>query len=168
AGGSGTGGLGTGAMGTTGTSFSGALGGTGRGTTAGANLPAASNTFQSFYGNPMATAFSSGISGTGMTATTKKFGQPMYSVTTGATASTSALSNTLGAAEGFTTMGMRRAPSFNTVLGAEMPRVVHAPVQVRTELARSLQLSPLFKERNVDVSVEGGVIVLRGEVASDR
>ncbi|MBI3411579.1 MAG: BON domain-containing protein [Planctomycetes bacterium] len=163
-----TGGLGSGASTTTGASFSGAMGGTGRGTTAGANLPAASNTFKTFYSNPMATAFTSGISGTNMAPTTKAFGQPMYSIATGTTVANSAALGNTSSAEGFTTVGIRRAPSYTTALGADMPLVKHAPVQVRAELVRSLETSPFFKDKNIQVAVDGGLVILQGQVANDR
>lgn len=157
--------------GMTGTSFSGAQGGAGgaaRTGTGATGIPAASNLYSKAFGNPYATAFTTGVVGTSMTTTAKPFGQATYTISNVANVAAGAANASAKSGSNFSTIGTRRAPSFITVMSPDMPRVTHKPAEMRAELVRSLEASTFLKDKKVDVTVEGVVVTLKGEVGSER
>jgi hypothetical protein len=144
-----------------------APGGPGR-TAGGTGIPANSNVFHTVYGNPQATAFTTGNIGSSMTVTSKPFGQPIYTIASGAATVGAASASTTTGGSGFNTMGVRRNPPYATALSPDMPLVQHQPAQVRAELVRSLNGASFLKDKNIEVTVEGGLVILKGQVASER
>ncbi len=172
-----TGGTGTtgtaGAMGFTGgTGYTGGTGTTGTGRTgglSGARIPTSFNPFNTYYINPMSMGLGTTSTGTAGK-TTGTFGQPIYgtttATTTGAGTGQRTTTNT-NTAVGFSTIGIRKNTPFVTTLAEDLPLVTHT--LVRTDLQAVLERSSMLKSKNgIAVEVDGPVVVLRGEVASDR
>lgn len=149
-------------------------------------IPTSSNIFAKTFGNPMGTTFAGVItppilpSGPSLSEINKAFGQPLYSTTTGGAGvggGTRGIgTGGLGQGQGqgsstnnsFNTVGIRRAPAFATVLSPDLPLVKHVPAEVHAELVRTLETSTFLKEKNIQVAMEGGLVVLKGLVANDR
>jgi osmotically-inducible protein OsmY len=126
-----------------------------------------SNVFGAYYAEPLA----GGISSSSSTRTTT-FGTPLYNTTTSTTTRLTASTATGGYAgsTGTSAAGnyrMTQGPAYSVGLGFRPPAV--APAQVQTDiqqiLATSMSLSP---QRDIRVEMSGPVVVLRGNVASER
>ena len=138
-------------------------------------VPAASNVFRNYYLNPMSLGMAS-TTGTGGAKGTVKgtFGQPLYApaTTTSTTPTQKGRTNTQAAtstAVSFNTYGMDRSVPYITDLHADIPLVVRPSAVLHKELTGIVQGSSYLKSNgNIAVSVEGGVVVLRGQVGSER
>lgn len=160
----------------------------GVGNTGGSILaPSIVNPFRTTYINPLSTGIYT-IGGTGTTTaaatgTKAMMGQPTYTQvygpqTTGTASPALGGSNlnlgTMGknngtGATGFNTYGTYRAPAYVTTLDESIPIVAHAPADVgRRVHGILLNSSGLKKVRNLDVVVDSGAVVLRGEVGTAR
>jgi hypothetical protein len=136
--------------------------------------PQASDPFQTYYASPYGYGISTGTSSANATipaTSSVKFGQPLFG-TTNTPTTTTGLSGTLGTttATGFSTIGMHRAPTYQTSSGETLPQAapaVASPMQteIRAVLARSSQLTA---GSNIDVLVSGDTVTLRGRVPTDR
>lgn len=74
-----------------------------------------------------------------------------------------------GSTTGFTTIGTYRAPQYHTTLDESIPLVAHSAPVLHTRLQTIVASSAtLQKMRGLDVAVDGGAVVLRGHVATDR
>jgi hypothetical protein len=145
---------------TVGTTNSGGTGGTG-----GASIPSSSNVLGGFMVNPLSMGLSMGAKGT--------FNQPLYAIN--ATQSTArvtgrantGLNNTKSVA--FNTFGQDRNIPFITDLSRNLPMpnlsVERLQADVQNIIARS---SALPSRDTIQATVEGGVVVLRGEASSAR
>ena len=72
-------------------------------------------------------------------------------------------------APGFTTYGVSRAPVYSTVLGDDLPIVQHAVPRLLADIRGSIERSSTLKSKgSITVSIEGNVVMLRGEVGSER
>src|SRR5262249_58643521 len=102
------------------------------------------------------------------------FGHPLSPIPTtagtatiGRTGRTATTASTSAAAVGFTTMGVRKNAPYTTLPTEDLPIINHAfrPVDLQAVVDRS---SLLKSRKGVNVTVEDGVVVLRGEVATER
>jgi len=125
-------------------------------------VPQPSDPFQSYYVNPYSYGVTTGTS----TTATASFGTPLYGTVNTPTTTTSSVSGAGTGAGGFTTVGMRRAPSFTTTLGFAPPA---APVagQLQTVVRGLLERSSGLASGDIEVLVVGSGVILRGRVASD-
>lgn len=143
---------------------------TATGTTTGSatTVPSVNNPWRQSYSNP----YSEGMSILGATGkrgtTSKAFGQAMYGTAT--TTTTPALpNNASGAGTGFTTLSVRKAPSYVTALSEDVPVAVHPPLEVQRNLQDLLARSSALPNRaQMQVHLEGSVVVLSGRASSER
>ena len=113
-----------------------------------------------FFANP----YMAGVAGS---TTNDVFGQPVYPITA-ATATTTATPTT-SARKGFTTLGIRKAPSYVTALSDDIPLVKHAPAQLEQQLRQVIERSSALRSRDrIQLHVEGAFVRLQGQVASER
>jgi hypothetical protein len=140
-------------------------------------IPSASNVFGKYYVNPMSLGMSTTTGKGGAKSGQGTFNQPLYApaTTTGAAtgnragATTNNSNNSSSSVIGFTTIGMDRSVPFITELGADVPLVIRPPARMHTELKDIVQRSSFLKNKNgIDVAVESGRVVLRGQVTSER
>jgi hypothetical protein len=150
------------------------------------------NPFYYYYSSPLSAGYgpnvnllpqnslsfsSSGGSGSGTLVTGKgTFGAPVANITT----STTGGKGTTGGGGGggsanitsnFTTIGMKRAPSYVTMIDPELVRAptTAAMLQLQQDMRASLQNSTALPSgQNLNVTVDNGTLVLTGTVASDR
>jgi hypothetical protein len=159
-----------------GASFTGSTGGmTGQGRTGSSTgtvlAPSSANPYRTHYANPMYSGLGTVVTPTTGSRAPGGFGQPLFTITTqGGTATitgarTTTTSTTSGI--GFTTIGVRKNAPYVSQPTEELPLVAHVyrPVDLQAVVDRS---SMLKSRKGVTVSIEDGVVVLRGEVASDR
>ena len=166
---------------TTGQSFSGGQGASysggttsGGGTTRGSSsastttIPAASNVLGPNYVNPM----SRGIKLSSGAMATPSFNKPIYAPTTTTTTSRSTANtrtNTSANANGnFSTQGLDRgATPYTTGLSEDVPVFRPVASALEAELKDIIQRSSALQSKDkITVAVDGGAVVLRGEVAS--
>jgi hypothetical protein len=157
-------------MGTTGTTMGGGLRG-GGGTQGGVST---TNAFATTFINPMALGLPAGTS-------QPRFGSPLYTITSttnaggnlgasgfnrGGTATISG-SNTVPTYPGASSIGVRRAPAYSTVLGFDYqpPSAARMHAQAREVIAKA---SRLESKDSILVALEGETLVLRGSTASDQ
>jgi hypothetical protein len=140
----------------------------GTGTTANAT-PTTNNPFQATYVNPYAVGATNSTASTGKnaTATAQAFGQPVYSISN-TKSTTSSLSSSSNAGLGFSTVGQLRGPHYSTVLSPDVPLVTRSPDLQRTELNNVLARSSLISKNNMQVDVQGSLVVLSGTAANER
>jgi hypothetical protein len=170
AGGSGQGGEGAGFSGAQG-GFSGTTQGAAIATPkTGAAIPATENLFRNFYLNPL----SKGLPSTGAAgakgAATGTFGQPLYApATTSTTTSTARKTTNNSSKVGFSTYGMNRDTPYITDLSEDIPLVARPTNGLQTDLKDIVKRSSFLKNHDkINVSMEGGVVVVRGQVGSER
>jgi BON domain len=129
-------------------------------------VPQASDPFQTYYANPYKFGMST-TTGTGTSRTSGQFGTPLYGNITTPKTTTGTTSGGTTASMSFNTVGMRRAPSFTTTLGfapAAAPPPSAMQIALGTVYQGTSQLSP---NSNIQVVVNGGIVVLRGRVANE-
>jgi BON domain len=161
-----------------GASFTGSTGSmTGQGRTGSSTgtvlAPSTANPYRGTYANPLYSGLGNTVTPTTGARAPGGFGQPLFPITTtggaatirGRTATTA--STSAAAAVGFTTMGVRKNAPYATRPTEDLPIVNHTfrPIDLQAVVDRS---SLLKSRKGVSVSVEDGVVVLRGEVASER
>jgi hypothetical protein len=96
------------------------------------------------------------------------FGSPLYAITTTGTATTGVASVTGPAFLGFTTIGLRKVTPYATVLSEDLP-LSRVSVVASPDLQQIIDRTSVLKARkNITVAVDGNVVVLRGEVPSER
>ena len=126
-------------------------------------IPSASNPYNSFYYNP----YGAGLIG-GSTSQTLTFGTAVYPITAPTTTTTTIQTTKAAAsAAGFTSVGIRKAPTYITTSG-DFPIIKYAPSMLQSELQEVLAESTRLNSKNnirVEV-VEGGVVILTGQVES--
>jgi hypothetical protein len=110
--------------------------------------------------------FTSTLNSTGTIQTLKagSLNSPLYAVAT----STTTTSTTTTGQTGFSTVGIRRAPSYVTVVGFQRPPRI-APEAIRADLRESFDRSPrLTNGQGIQIAVDGSTVVLRGTVPTMR
>lgn len=128
-------------------------------------IPTQPNPFRSYFGNPLGI----GMSGTTTTNAPKAaFGQPLFGAVTSSTAADQAGDS--GAGSGFSTIGMRKAPSYVTVLSDDIPLIQHPPADLQRNLKEVLRRSTTLKGKDsIAVTVnDDAIVILRGLVPTDR
>jgi hypothetical protein len=129
-------------------------------------VPQASDPFQTYYANPYKFGMST-TTGTGSSKTSGQFGTPLYGNITTPKTTTGTTGAGATASMSFNTVGMRRAPSYTTTL-AFAPPVAVAPSAMQVRLGTVFQgTSQLTPNSNIQVVVNGGTVVLRGQVANE-
>jgi osmotically-inducible protein OsmY len=69
---------------------------------------------------------------------------------------------------GFSTVGTRRAPQFITTVGFRSAPIA-SPAAIQTDIRQALDNSPrLTNGSRIQVAINGPVVVLQGNVASER
>ncbi len=164
----------------------------GGGASSAAAIPSTYNPYKTTYVNPLAQSYVSPYTATVSTATigsgegntsaasqklgssvgngvpTVAFGQPLFAVT-GTKTTTVTSTQTLTTPAGYSTVGQRKAPLYTTGLSEDIPIVLHNPGILASELNAIIQRSTKLNNRqNIRVSVENGVVVLRGSVPTAR
>ena len=128
-------------------------------------VPATSNSFATSYGDPL----SSGLPSKWASGPPKPFvtfGKANYTTTTSTAPSSS---NTVPTTNGWNTYGVFRNPPYATVLSSEMPRVVHDTGVLQPELRSTIDRSSFITSQGtVQLKVNDGVVVLDGQVASEK
>jgi len=133
--------------------------------------PSSGNPYRTHYANPLYSGLGTAVTPTTGSRSPGGFGSPLFTITnTGGTATIGGRSTTTTStanAVGFTTMGVRKNAPYSSAPTEDLPIVNHAfrPVDLQAVVDRS---SLLKSRKGVNVSVEGGVVVLRGEVSSER
>jgi hypothetical protein len=155
----------------TNTGVGGGGGGNSSMTTATPSIPTSSNVLGTTFANPFSLGMSTNYypnAGTFGTPNTKAptFGKPVYTPTT-TTATTTATTTTT--ANGFSTYGTLRAPAYYTALNEDIPVKMHPPAELQITLRGAIDRSNrLTNPQNIQVSISGGVVMLTGQVDSDR
>jgi hypothetical protein len=143
---------------------SGATGNTKAGVATG--IPSNSNLFAPNMANPLSLGFKSGA--------TPTFAQPLYPTTTTTTARTTATgrigaNTTANTALGFNTYGQLRDLPYATQVSPDFPLASSRFEPLQIHAATVVKNSSRLPSRDkIAVGVEGGVVVLRGEVATPR
>jgi hypothetical protein len=118
-------------------------------------------------GSSSSTGFTSALNSTGTIQTLKagSLNSPLYAVATSTTPTTGTTTSSL---TGFTTVGTRRAPQYNTVIGFQRtPRL--APAAIQADLRQSFDRSPrLTNGQGIQIAVNGSTVVLQGTVPTIR
>ena len=133
-------------------------------------VPSTSNPFAATYANPLylgqpslyATNFGQLAKQTG------NFGKGQY--LNAATLNASATgSTTTNAGTGFSTQPTPRNPSYITILGPDLPRSLHVSSQLSSDLKAMIARSSYIRDTNaIQLEVVDGIVILRGQVGSDR
>jgi hypothetical protein len=133
-------------------------------------VPSTANPWRTYYNNVLQLGLSTSPVGTYSSSAAGGFGQPLYSsvISTQQQSSTAAIS-TQSQQMGFSTWGMRRAPSYYTALSEDLPVRVHAPAKLKQDLYAVLQRSSsLPSKQNIEIQVQDSVVILRGQVSGPR
>jgi hypothetical protein len=100
---------------------------------------------------------------------TVSFGAPLYFNTTGTAGASATLSATNSQGMTFNTFNQRRTPSYVTVVGFDRVAPPPPPSQLQADLQGVLaRSSRLTSAGNIRVSIEDGMVVLRGSVPTLR
>ena len=174
-------------LGSTGVSGGSLLGGTGNSSLTGNSLsgsttatnfrpstngqvgPSASNIIAPYYANPLQAGLPNSTTTTGGTANNKQFGSPLFDTlnTSNNTASVSRSSNSSsGLASVAPTNTIRVGPRYTQSLAWQMPPMVASRVQPQLQSVISGS-QRLVNPRNIQVSVDGQTVVLRGTAADE-
>lgn len=153
------------------TTFQSSTIGTGSATT----IPSNANNIGPWYGDPysmgMPTKFATGTPSVTSTTTkpTVTFGKGNYVSTTNTTATAPAATTTTQQ-NGFTTVGYTRNPQYTTVLSEDVPLVVHKTANLQANLRDVIARSTKLKNKEgIQLAVvDGGGVILTGQVGSDR
>jgi hypothetical protein len=134
-----------------------------RGGATAVGIPSTSNLWAPYYTDPRSLGLKAGAKGT--------FGQAMYAITsTPATKATPKQgSNAANKAAGFNTFGQPRDVPYAVVPGDDLPRPVAESPKLAADLQGHVQRSSLLPSKeNIAVTIENDVVVLRGQVGSQR
>jgi osmotically-inducible protein OsmY len=169
--------LGSSSAGVTGSSAGGSFTGTSSGTLTGSSgraggtsgssvqIPSQSNSYQTYFYNPMYTGLPSKYNANA-TSPARNYGQPLFAVQTVATVTTGpGVSTATTTANGYTSQSVRRSPNYTTALSEDLPLV--RPTLARADVQSIIDNSTVLTSRSgINVDVQGPVVVLRGQVAS--
>jgi hypothetical protein len=163
-----------GTPGTGGGKGGGGKGGSGSGSTA---IPATSDPYASTYANPLymglsqvSTSFSRSSTGGATTGTTTQtgFAQPVYTASTAVASPTNVGASNINNG-GFSSLSAPKAPAYRTMLSEDLPLAVHSPVQVQSDIIRSIANSPFIRDpKGIFLAVDGSTVLLKGQVASEK
>lgn len=139
-------------------------------TTSANAVPSQYDPFRTTYVNPYAAGQT--VIGSTQTGKTKNsgFGQPLYFSTTTQSQSNVNNNSMNQQQNGFTTLNMKKAPSYITALHEDMSgRATFNPTNVERELQSRFDRSDRLKGKaQVQVHVEGPIVVLTGQAVSER
>lgn len=166
--GSGGGGIGSGAgIGTSGTTVKAPTGSAGSTT----SIPSSSNPFVRSYINPLSLGMPSVYANTTATAPAKpagSFGKGLY-LTTTPSASAGGVGSATGNTASFSTIGIPRTPYYSTTLSDEIPFVNHSMPMLQANVKAVIERSSFLKQKeNIQVAIDGNVVVLTGQVTSEK
>jgi osmotically-inducible protein OsmY len=139
-------------------------------TTSANSVPSQYDPFRTTYVNPYAaeqTVIGSLATGRSKNAS---FGQPLYFSTTTQSQSNVANNSANQQQNGFTTLNMKKAPSYITALHEDLTsRPLYNSAVVQRELQSRFDRSNRLKGKaQVQVTVEGPIVVLTGQAATER
>src|SRR5262249_40038408 len=130
--------------------------------------PSANNPFKGTFANPLYSGLGTAVTSTTGARAPGGLASPLYAITTAAAATTGVASATGPSFLGFTTIGMRKVTPYATGLSEELP-FTRVGVVTSPNLQQIIDRTSALKGRkNITVGVDGNVVVLRGEVSSER
>jgi hypothetical protein len=166
-GGGGGAGTGTGTSASNGTTISAPTQSISSGAGSTTTIPSNSNPFASSFVNPQSVGQPTKYQTVfGALKPTGTFGKGLY-ITTASTSTGGASSIAATQATGFSTLGIPRSPQYTTVLSEDVPFVFHSSDALYADVRSVLdQASFLANRGNVQVTVQNGIVMLTGQVAS--
>ena len=130
-------------------------------------IPSNSNIIVGWYGNPMSFGDPTKWSKGPPSAPTGSFATPLYVQTTSTTNTATTQQTTK--ATGFSTYGTVRAPVYMTKLSDDVPVVTHQASDLSNTIRAAIENSSFLESKNnIEIIVNGGIVELRGRVATER
>jgi hypothetical protein len=133
-------------------------------------IPSTSNSFGTSYVSPLSLGLPSIYTNTFGPPTKYPggFAKGLY-LNAPTTNNSSAASTTTNAGTGFSTQPTPRNPAYYTVLASDIPTKIYAPSKLNADLNAMFAKSTHFKDpQAIQVQVVDGIVLLRGQVASER